>query len=109
MTPSPGFAGSPLREGAGAVRRGSSLRVFAQPVFVPLRSAPRADLAPPLGELSSEARLWGSSGWYLEWRLGMADAKSESERSARAAAPSAWAAAAEEAAGKRRTATRSDE
>jgi len=42
-TPPPGFAGSPLREGAGAMRRGI------------------ARLAPPLGELASEARLRGSN------------------------------------------------
>ena len=41
-TPPPGFAGSPLREGAGAARRGV------------------ARLAPPLGELASEARRRGS-------------------------------------------------
>ena len=40
-TPPPGFAGSPLREGAGATRRGI------------------ARLAPPLGELESEARRRG--------------------------------------------------
>jgi len=42
-TPPPGFAGSPLREGAGAARRGI------------------ARLAPPLGELASEARRRGSN------------------------------------------------
>ena len=41
-TPPPGFAGSPLREGAGAARRGI------------------ARLAPPLGELASEERRRGS-------------------------------------------------
>ena len=41
-TPPPGFAGSPLREGAGATRRGI------------------ARLAPPLGELASEERRRGS-------------------------------------------------
>ena len=41
-TPPPGFAGSPLREGAGAARRGV------------------ARLAPPLGEPASEARRRGS-------------------------------------------------
>ena len=75
-TPPPGFAGSPLREGAGAARRGvarlapplgelaseTRLRGFLAPPLGELASEAslRGFLAPPLGELASEARLRGS-------------------------------------------------
>ena len=58
-TPPPGFAGSPLREGAGAARRGVAR--LAPPLGeLASEASLRGFLAPPLGELASEARLRGS-------------------------------------------------